>query len=223
MILQEYQYCLNGDQPNFRPKKMVIMLHGYGSNAKSLLELARFLALPEVIFVAVNAVSRWEGGCFDSYQWFSLYGNNGQRKQLAEISLQIKEATMQLANFIADQLKKWQLNYADLVLLGFSQGAMMANYQGFTLPQQVAGVLSYSGRIILPTLLQQAILFKPKTCLIHGKQDSVLPFENFLEAKKILAELNVAYQDCALDNLDHSIDNRGIEVGKKFLQEVFLY
>lgn len=221
MVLQECQYFLNSDQPNFQPKKMVIMLHGYGSNAKNLLELAQFLALPEIIFISVNAVSNWEGGFFDSYQWFSLYHQNGQKKQLPEIASQIKEANLQLANFISAKLKKWQLNYADLVLLGFSQGAMMANYQGFTLPQQVAGVLSYSGKIILPTLLQQPILHKPKTCLIHGKQDSVLPFENFLEAKKILAELNVAYQDCALDNLDHSIDNRGIEVGKKFLQAVF--
>ena len=221
MILQEYQYFLNSDQPNFQPKKMVIMLHGYGSNAKNLLELAQFLALPEVIFISVNATNNWEGGFFDSYQWFSLYHQNGQRKQLPEIASQIKEANLQLANFVADQLKKWQLNYADLVLLGFSQGAMMASYQGFTLPQQVAGVLSYSGKIILPTLLQQPILHKPKTCLIHGKQDSVVSFDNFLEAKEILTQLNVSYQDFAFDNLDHSIDKNGIAVGKNFLQAVF--
>lgn len=222
MVLQEYQYFLNSDQPNFQPKKMVIMLHGYGSNAKNLLELAQFLALPEVIFISVNATSNWEGGFVDSYQWFSLYHQNGQRKQLPEIASQIKEANLQLANFIAAKLKKWQLNYVDLVLLGFSQGAMMANYQGFTLPQQVAGVLSYSGKIILPTLLQQPILHKPKTCLIHGKQDSVLSFDNFLEAKEILTQLNVSYQDFAFDNLDHSIDKNGIAVGKNFLQAVFL-
>ncbi len=221
MVLQEYQYFLNSDQPNFQPKKMVIMLHGYGSNAKNLLELAQFLALPEIIFISVNATSNWEGGFVDSYQWFSLYHQNGQRKQLPEIASQIKEANLQLANFIAAKLKKWQLNYADLVLLGFSQGAMMANYQGFTLPQQVAGVLSYSGKIILPTLLQQPILHKPKTCLIHGKQDSVLSFDNFLEAKEILTQLNVSYQDFAFDNLDHSIDKNGIAVGKNFLQAVF--
>ena len=221
MILKEYYYPLNTNQLSFQPKKMVIMLHGYGSNAQNLLELAQFLALPNIIFISVNAVSAWEGGFLDSYQWFSLYHQNGQRKQLAEINTQIIEANLQLANFIATQLNKWQLNYSDLVLLGFSQGAMMANYQGFTLPKQVAGVLSYSGKIILPTLLQQKILHKPKICLIHGKQDSVLPFDNFLEAKNILTNLNVSYQDFALDNLDHSIDNRGIAVGKKFLQEVF--
>jgi phospholipase/carboxylesterase len=222
MILKQYQYSLNGNQPNFQPKKMVIMLHGYGSNAKNLLELAQFLALPEIIFISVNATSAWEGGFFDSYQWFSLYQNNGQRKQLEEIATEIKESNSQLANFIATQLDKWQLDYKDLALLGFSQGAMMANYQGFTLPKKVAGIISYSGKIILPTLLQQKILHKPKTCLIHGKQDSVLPFENFLEAKQILTQLDASYQDFAFDHLDHSIDKQGIVIGKKFLQDIFI-
>ena len=221
MILKEYCYPLSVNQSSFKPRKMVIMLHGYGSNAQNLLELATFLTMPEIIFISVNATNNWEGGFADSYQWFSLYHQNGQRKQLTEIHTQIIEANLQLANFISGQLNKWQLDYSDLVLLGFSQGAMMANYQGFTLPKQVAGILSYSGKIILPTLLKQQILHKPKICLIHGKQDSVLPFDNFLEAKDILNKLNTPYQDLALDNLDHSIDKRGIDFGKKFLQEVF--
>ena len=95
MILQEYQYPSNINQPSFQPKKMVIMLHGYGSNAQNLLELAQFLALPNIIFISVNAVSTWEGGFLDSYQWFSLYHQNGQIKQLTEINTQIIEANLQ--------------------------------------------------------------------------------------------------------------------------------
>jgi phospholipase/carboxylesterase len=199
------------------------MFHGYGANGKNLLELACELqkAVPQALFISVNAVEPWEGGFPDCYQWFSLYSQNLQKKELPEIATNIISANQKLAIFIKQQLNELQLGYQNLALLGFSQGAMMANYQAMTLPQKIAGVLSYSGKVILPTLLQQNIMHKPKVCLIHGTDDSVLPFDNFLEAKQIFDKLFIPHEDFALTNLDHSIDYRGLEIGKQFLQKIF--
>jgi predicted esterase len=53
------------------PKKAVIMLHGYGSNADSIMNLAQDLYADNTIFIAANAPQNWP---FDNegFQWFSL-------------------------------------------------------------------------------------------------------------------------------------------------------
>jgi phospholipase/carboxylesterase len=73
MILQKFHYG-----QVLQPRQLVLMLHGYGANGKNLLELACELqkAVPQALFISVNAVEPWEGGFPDCYQWFSLYSQN---------------------------------------------------------------------------------------------------------------------------------------------------
>lgn len=209
---------------NFKkPKYLVIFLHGYGSNGENLINLADdFLeVLPDAQYISPNGVEPWEGGFPDSFQWFSLYAGI-ERKSLEEIAQKIKNANKILQKFIESQLARFSLSYENLILIGFSQGAMMANYQGLISPKKIAGVLSYSGKIVEPTIIGDQIISRPKTCLIHGEKDSVLPFENFLEAKKILDKLQVPFEAHPIENLDHSIDLRGLSIGKQFVKSISL-
>ncbi len=64
------------------------------------------------------------------------------------------------------------------------------------------------------------ITSKTKTCLIHGKDDSVVDFSNFIEAQNILTKLRIPFESHALENLDHSIDIRGINIGKEFITSI---
>lgn len=201
-------------------KYLVIFLHGYGSNGENLISLAPEFAkiLPKAHFISPNAVEPWEGGFPDAYQWFSLYSGFA-RKGLEEIAEKIRKSNQALQNFITLQLEKHGLAYENLILIGFSQGAMMANYQGMIAQKPIAGVISYSGKIVEPNLIGEKIISKSRTCLIHGEQDSVLPFENFLEAKKILDSHGFPYEAHGLPNLDHSIDYRGVHIAKDFIKK----
>ncbi len=96
----------------------------------------------------------------------------------------------------------------------------MALYQGFLAPRKFAGIVSFSGRLVLPEAVGEKSLSVPEICLIHGEIDSVLPFENFLEAKKILEAQKIPFISEAIPDLDHSIDIHGIRTAQAFVKKL---
>ncbi len=206
-----------------KPKYLVFFLHGYGSNGENLISLAREFehVLPDAHYISPNAIQEWEGGFPDAYQWFSLY-SGVDRKALPDIAHQIRDANKILTNFIDFQLARFNLTPDKLFIAGFSQGGMMAMYQGLTLPQKPAGIISFSGRLVLPELVGETSKSKPEICLIHGEQDSVLPFECFVEAKKILEQKDITHESHAFPNLDHTIDIHGIRAALNFVKKQIL-
>jgi phospholipase/carboxylesterase len=203
------------------PKYLVIFLHGYGANGENLLSLHHEFShvLPDAHFISPNAPEAWEGGFPDAYQWFSLY-RGFTYKSIAEMTPNVKSSNKILTNFIDSQLERFSLGYKDLFLVGFSQGGMMSLYQGLTAPEKPAGIISFSGKLVMPELLGEKIISRPDICLIHGEADSVVPFENFLEAKKILEQQKISFESHSMPHLDHSIDIRGIKAAQNFIKKL---
>jgi phospholipase/carboxylesterase len=202
------------------PQYLVIFLHGYGANGENLITLAHKFqhVLPQARFIAPNAFESWEGGFPHCYQWFSLKNGTG-KENLAATASSIRNANKMLADFIDAQLALVNLEIKNLFLVGFSQGAMMAMYQGLSRDQKPAGIISFSGKVILPSMTGEKIASKPEICLIHGESDSVLPFENFVEAKKILQAAEIPFESHAISNLDHAIDIHGIGKAQNFIKK----
>lgn len=203
------------------PKYLVIFLHGYGSNGKDLLSLANEFTdtLPEAHFISPNAPQPWEGGFPDAYQWFSLY-EGFTYKAIEQIAPDVKNANKILSDFIDEQLQRFSLTRKDLFLIGFSQGGMMSMYQGFSSPEKFAGVISFSGKLVLPEILDEETLSQPDLCLIHGEADPVVPFENFRDAEEILIDSGVAFEAHSVPGLEHSIDISGVMAAQKFIKKL---
>jgi phospholipase/carboxylesterase len=214
---QELQFFEKPPLSAKKPKKLIVFLHGYGSSGEDLIALARDFGhdVPDAHFVSPNAPFALEGSFFGGYQWFSLINRDPKI-----IYPQILEANYILDAFLDSQLKRFNLIYSDLILVGFSQGAMMANYSALRNPVKNYGVISYSGRLILPTWLGENVASKPKICLIHGKDDDVVPFDCFLEAEKILKKEQIPFESHALEGLGHGIDHHGLRIGKQFLSKL---
>lgn len=214
--LKFYEYS---DAKN--PKYLVIFLHGYGANGENLINLSQEIrhVLPEAHYISPNAVEPWEGGFPHAYQWFSL--NNGmERKSMNdEMENNIKKANKILANFIDVQLERFNLTVENLFIIGFSQGALMSLYQGFIKNKKPAGIIAFSGKLILPEMIHEKTLSKPEICLIHGEADSVVPFSNMLEAEAILEKLKIPFESHPIPDLDHSIDIHGIRMAQKFIKK----
>ncbi len=204
------------------PQNLVIFLHGYGANGENLISLAQEfkLALTNAHFVSPNAVEDWEGGFPNCYQWFSLYSKNIERKPFEQMAQNIQDSNKILSNFIDQQLARFNLTIKDLILVGFSQGAMMAIYNSLSRKEEVKSVIAYSGRVILPELTGDKILSKPKICLIHGEDDSVVPFDHFIEGQKILEKNGINHEAFSIKGLDHSIDIAGIRHAMNFLRRL---
>jgi len=203
------------------PKYLVILLHGYGANGQNLIELAEFFnkSLPDACYLAPNAIENWEGGFPDCYQWFSL-SNGFVRRSLIEMSAHIRDANKKLGDFIDKKLQELNLTRKNLIIVGFSQGAMMASYQALISKEEIAGVIGFSGKLIMPELTGDKTLSKPKICLIHGQDDMVVEFSNFIEAKETLQKEGFDFETHALDNLEHTIDVRGIEIATNFINKI---
>lgn len=203
------------------PKFLVILLHGYGANGENLIELANEFQpiIPDAHFIAPNAIEPWEGGFPNSYQWFSLYAGT-ERSALDSLAPKIKNANQILLKFIEKQLQRFNLSYENLILIGFSQGSMMSIYQGLIMPKKIAGIISFSGKVVEPNSVGDKIISKPNICLIHGTEDSVLPFSNFQEAQIILNQHGVPFESHAIEHLDHTIDIRAVRIAQNFIKKI---
>ena len=58
---------------------------------------------------------------------------------------------------------------------------------------------------------------RPKICLVHGKDDLVVPSKMMDSTEVILNEKNIDIKTYLIENLGHSINNQGMEIGEKFL------
>ena len=196
-----------------RTKKLVIYLHGLGSNGDDLIALADMMPLPDTHYMSPNAPFPFDMAPF-GYQWFSLYGTNApSRLEGARMAAPI------LDTFIDAQIARFQLMPGDVALVGFSQGTMMAFHTALRRPQPLAAVVGFSGMLIAPELLAEEIKSRPPLCLIHGMDDEVVPFAAMAQAEEALKAADVNIETHARPRLGHSIDEAGLMAATAFLQK----
>lgn len=198
-----------------KAKKLVVFCHGYGSNGQDLLSLAPYWSriLPEVEFLSPNAPEIWEAHPV-GYQWFSLKEFTPQA-----IRIGLNKAIPVLQEFILQALDARNLTPADLAIVGFSQGGMMALEMMFAL-KNLKGVICYSGGFYPSALLTPITGHRPELLLVHGDEDTVVPYEFLSESQEQLRKLGFDPQILTCSGLGHSIDEEGLKTGGKFLGDV---
>ncbi|MGY9033072.1 MAG: alpha/beta hydrolase, partial [Rhodobacterales bacterium] len=107
-----------------------------------------------------------------------------------------------------------------VIVLGFSQGTMMALH---VLPRRedpVAGIVAISGRLLEPDALQDEALCKPPVLLIHGDQDDVVPPQSLPQAAQALEDAGwkEVYAHI-MQGTGHGIAPDGLEVSLAFMRE----
>jgi phospholipase/carboxylesterase len=107
------------------PRNIVLLLHGYGSDGNDLIALASAWrqALPDTLFLAPHAPQRCGAGF--GYQWWPLDAYSPQALAAGAAS-----AAPAIHAFIDRKLAQYGLTEAQLGLVGFSQGTMMALHVG---------------------------------------------------------------------------------------------
>ena len=198
---------------DFEPNSLVVLLHGIGADAFDLIPLAKHwsITLKKTKFYSLHAPYPYNLAP-SGRQWFNLEDRD-QSRILKEIEL-IKPM---IITFLKKKLKDYNLQYKDLILVGFSQGTMVALNLTLTMKEEVRGVLGYSGGVILTKSGKIEIISKPNICLVHGKNDEVVPKKMMETTKIILKDNNIDVDTHLIENLGHSIDQNGLEIGQNFL------
>ena len=203
---------------DFKPNSLVVLLHGIGADAFDLIPLAKYWAstLKKTKFYSLHAPYPYNLAPFGR-QWFNLEDRD-QTRILKEIDL-VKPIVL---TFLKKKLKDHNLNYKDLILVGFSQGTMIVLNLALTIKEEVRGVLGYSGGVILTKSGKIEINSKPKICLVHGKEDEVVPKKMMEATEIVLKDSNIDVNTHLIENLGHSINQEGLEIGQNFLVKYLL-
>ena len=198
------------------PSRLVILLHGLGADGNDLIGLAPYWAplLPTTEFLSPNAPFPCDMAPY-GYQWFST-----QDRRPAAVLAGVRAAAPFLHAFIDDALAKRGLDDADLALVGFSQGTMMSLFVGLRRSQPVAGIVGFSGRLLAPELLSSELRSRPRTLLVHGTDDPLVPYESLAAAETALKNSGVSVETLSCAGIGHSIDENGLRRGGSFLKAV---
>ncbi|GFZ85582.1 phospholipase [Rickettsiales bacterium] len=207
--------CLHLEAKEKEPKKLAVAVHGFGASAVDLFGLARNIAnaLPDTYFILPNAPNACRANP-EGFEWFDLSSTTEESMLRG-----LKQATIALNVTIDHHLQKLSFKQNQLIFIGFSQGAMLSMHAGLRRKGGCRAIVSFSGALVGGAeLLKEEISSRPKICLIHGKQDEVVPFSALKISQEKLQQNNVAAETFALDNLGHCISQQGIEIAIDFLR-----
>ena len=201
-----------------KPMQIIVLCHGYGGDGKDISSLAnswrRFL--PDAIFLCPNAPEICSINP-NGYQWFDL--SSDKKEEVLEKSL-IAEKKLNI--FLDEVLDDFKLNSSNLALAGFSQGCMIGMQTVFKRKETIACFIGYSGKVINKEHLSNNIASKPKTYLMHGQNDSIVPPMHLLEAKEYLSGIGFKIKIKMFKNCEHIIPIEGLSIGLDFLRKNLL-
>ena len=167
---------------------------------------------PNTAFHSPNAPYPYDNASF-GHQWYSISNDLSKTDGLYEVADPVNA-------YIDHVLDQHQLEPSRCVLLGFSQGTIVALHVALRRPAALGGVLGYSGLLMAGDKLRQELTSKTFVCLIHGAEDALLPHQATQQASALLNQLSVPNESHILAGLGHSIDQRGIQLGIAFLHSV---
>lgn len=169
----------------------VIFLHGVGSSGAAMRPMADALRLP-TIAAFPDGLNPFDMGA--GRQWFSVKGVTEANRpdRIAEAM----PAFVALIESLGDP--------GQSVLIGFSQGAIMALH-AVAAGLSVAGVIALSGRLAGPVGPRSDW---PPITLVHGTDDMVMPLSAARATEAWLHDAGAAPRLTVFDGLGHSIDAR---------------
>lgn len=195
-------------------KRLVILFHGYGSNGENLIDLgyAWQALLPETAFIAPNAPTPCEMGG-GGWQWFSL-----QEKTTDLLQERLRSVQNSVRAYVEGQAKHYNVHMADVALVGFSQGAMLAVHQGIYAHRHCAGVVGFSGGFATDESLEQKGY--PKVLLCHGEADEVVPVDFSRQGYKELKTLRAQPELLLSPKTGHEISEEAFKAAGVFLKDL---
>jgi phospholipase/carboxylesterase len=162
-----------------------VLLHGFGAPGDDLLGLAAALDGP--IRFAVPAAPLELGGLYgDSRAWWLIdmmrledeLRRGVTRDRRDEVPDGLPEARRQVMAFVDELSARFSIGADQLVLGGFSQGAMLALDVALHRDKPPAGLALMSGTLTAESVWQARMgsLARVPVMLSHGRRDGLLPF-----------------------------------------------
>lgn len=181
---------------------LLVALHGWGQSGRSFLRRFRSLQSSNVLVVApqgphqlyLDMETRKVG-----FSWLTAYDR--------------KRAVSDIVALLDTVLEAVEGTYgvkSAPVLLGFSQGVSMAYRYSLLGSRNVLGVIACGGD--LPPDVATALPDAPRfpVLLVHGREDTIVPFSKYEAAREKLTALGVVVETCLFDG-GHDVPRPAVE------------
>lgn len=168
-------------RPPVAPQQLILLFHGMGSSPRAMRELGERLALsfPSALVVAPRAPTPTPGS--KGFQWFTFDGvTEDNRVQRVAAAMPAFEAC------VAHWQAEAGVQPAATALVGFSQGAIMSLESSKRAQPFADRVVAIGGRYATLPVTGQA---EVTVHLLHGKQDTVVPYSNAVIAAHHLRDI----------------------------------
>lgn len=166
------------------PPPATILLHGLGSNEADLMALADYI--DERYFVASVRAPIVMGD--NSYGWYTLTGTPGRLQHDEDEAIRARDLVVRTIDELVDA---YRLDTRRIILMGFSQGAILSAGVALSRPDKIAGAALMSGRLLdsfarkVPTGIALAGL---PIIAVHGIWDPILPIAQAREMAAFLSQ-----------------------------------
>lgn len=197
------------------PHPTILAMHGWGSNGLDLMGLAPYIAGGRCLMLCPQGPVEVEIGAVNGYGWYQL--RMGAPPDLEAMG----RAAGQLMRFIDSALERYPIDRRKLIVMGFSQGGVMAYNLAMRHPGRFAALAALS--TWFPEELAEhagdrEALAQLPTLVQHGRADEAIEITRARESVERLRALKLplAYReyDCA-----HEITVEVIRDLSKFLVE----
>jgi len=194
---------------------LVVFLHGYGADGNDLIDIGRYWAplLPDTAFASPHGPAP----CDESpagRQWFPLSGMDPHRLREGVLA-----AAPVVDRFIDAEMERTGVEASNVVLVGFSQGTMLALHAAPRRPEPLAGVVGYSGLLPGPEHMAE-VVSRPPVLLVHGADDPLVPPLATQAAAEILKRDGFDVSAHIRPGLQHGVDEEGLRLGSAFVARV---
>ena len=197
------------------PHPTILAMHGWGSNALDLMGLAPYIADGRCLTLCPQGPIEVAIGAVNGYGWYQL--QPGAPPDLEAMS----SASEPLTRFLDAAVERYPIDRRKLVVMGFSQGGVMAYNLALRHPGRFAALVALS--TWFPQELSELAhdrdtLAQLPAMVQHGRADDMIEITRARESVERLRALKIplAYReyDCALE-----ITVDGIRDLSKFLIE----
>jgi phospholipase/carboxylesterase len=197
---------------------LVIFLHGYGADGNDLIGIGDALAehLPNTIFLAPDAPERSAMNPMGR-QWFPIPRLDGSTE--AQMTAGFAAAEDALNRWLDEVAEETGIPAAQTALVGFSQGTMMALHVGPRRHDTLAGIVGFSGRLLVPERLGAEAISRPPILLVHGDSDDMVAPESMEEARIALAAARFDVATHMSRGVGHGIAQDGLSLALRFLRD----
>jgi phospholipase/carboxylesterase len=197
----------------------VIALHGWGANAHDLLGLAPALFDGKAMVICPQGPVRvpFGGGAY-GYGWFPLLPGAGADPAAFAAGVD------KLRSFLDEVLPRYPIDLKRTVVLGFSQGGMMAYELALREPKRFAGLVALSSWF--PPQLAETLTPSPEheglpVLVMHGTLDPTLPVDRARESREALRPFGVGLTYREFE-MGHEIRQDALRVLVRWLDERIL-